>query len=158
MGRVKCKISWCDIILVPKFVYAPQVLSSETHGQLVGAKESRNARKKIEKQLCECWLLIGQKNPLYYTAQSAGSRSTVRFVCSNTKPTQKPIRSPYCIWLACSARFYSKRKLHLQCLNVQKKVERSRAYDVRKKPSENSEFASIASMKYIRVHAHLPLW
>ena len=39
--------------------------------------------------------LSGRKNPLYYSAQSASSRSTDRFVCSNTKPTQRLVHSPY---------------------------------------------------------------
>ena len=38
---------------------------------------------------------MGRKNPLYYSAQLVGSRSTVRFVCSNTKPTQKLVGLPY---------------------------------------------------------------
>ena len=63
-------------------------VSSETQGQLVGAKRSRGRNRiaakvfyksltgvgneflqTISKRLCECWLLIEQKkNPLFYFA------------------------------------------------------------------------------------------
>lgn len=36
----------------------------------------------ISKRLCECWLLIEQKCPLYFSAQSASSIFRVTFVCS----------------------------------------------------------------------------
>ncbi len=66
-------------------------LSSETQGQLVGQNKGIN-RDEIVKtivfknggkrpwamslsrpRLCQCWLLVGRKNHLYYSAQSASS-------------------------------------------------------------------------------------
>ena len=69
----------------------------------MGARESRNSEEKswrdsgeplgrrlsppVPKQLCECWLLIGQKNAFYYSPQSVDSE----FAC--TKPTQRLVCS-----------------------------------------------------------------
>lgn len=51
----------------------------------------------------ECRLLIEQKHAVCCSAQSAGSCSTVRFVCHYTTSTQGPVRSLIC--LTCSSRF-----------------------------------------------------
>ena len=74
--------------------------SSETQGQLVGARESRNRRKKSKvrneeplgtqsyrtssKQSESFWLLIGATKPLFLCAQSESSKTRSRFVCSYT--------------------------------------------------------------------------
>ena len=79
--------------------------SSETQGQLVGASESRNGRKKISakkskvrneeplgtqsyrtssKRSESFWLLIGATKPLFFCAQSESSKTRSRFVCSYT--------------------------------------------------------------------------
>ena len=69
--------------------------SSETQGRLVGARGNKSGKEMkcrmftrkakkplgtdsyqtISKRLYQCCLLIGQKNPLYYSAQSANSNS-----------------------------------------------------------------------------------
>ena len=51
-----------------------------------GVKEplGTDSYQTISKRLGECLLLIGQKNPLYYSAQSANSSFWGTFVCSYT--------------------------------------------------------------------------
>ena len=44
----------------------------------------------ISKRLYQCCILIGQKNPLYYSAQSANSSSRGTVVCSYTTTFASP--------------------------------------------------------------------
>ena len=55
------------------------------HESLQGrAKGNRLLPDHFQKRLEEWWLLIGQKNPLYYSAQSANSSFWGTLVCSYT--------------------------------------------------------------------------
>ena len=103
-GRGSALCSWARYftLIVP---LSTQVSSSETQGQLVGARESRNGRKKISakkskvrneeplgtqsyrtssKRSESFWLLIGATKPLFFCAQSESSKIRSRFVCSYT--------------------------------------------------------------------------
>ena len=103
----------------PMFSFCIQQLpSSETQGQLVGARGNKSGKEmkrrmftskakkapgnRLSKRFYQCCLLIGQKNPLYYSAQSANSNSRGTVVCSYTTA----FASPFLLGSECEGNFH----------------------------------------------------
>lgn len=88
---------------------------SETQGQLLGESVEcwnsvKHRHRKLGKRARSPWSSNwAEKNPFHYSTQSTCSRFTVRFMCSNTKPTQKLVRSS-CLFSKTKVSFTSQRR------------------------------------------------